>query len=244
MTEEKETENLSAEQEIPETTPAETPAAEEPKAESPEAEAPAAEEPKAEAPAAEEPKAEAPAKKAAKKNTNQKWYVVHTQTGSEEKAKAGLESKMASTELKNFIEEIVVPTEQVSEIRSGKKRITARKFFPGYILVKMEMNKESWYLVKSTPGITGFIGPGRKPTPISDAEVDAILQRTEDTETKPMPKTTFEVGESIRIAQGPFANFNGQVMEVHPDRGKLKVSVSIFGRSTLVELEYWQVEKL
>ena len=173
-----------------------------------------------------------------------KWYVVHTQTGSEEKAKAGLESKMAATALKNYIGEIVVPTEQVSEIRGGKKRITARKFFPGYILIKMQMSKESWYLVKSTPGITGFIGPGRKPTPISEVEVDSILRRTEDTETKPTPKMIFELGESIRISQGPFANFNGSVMEVYPERGKLKVSVSIFGRSTLVEMEYWQVEKL
>lgn len=173
-----------------------------------------------------------------------KWYVVHTQTGSEEKAKAGLESKISTTNLKSFVDEIVVPTEQVSEIRSGKKRITARKIFPGYILIKMDMNKESWYLIKTTPGITGFIGPGNKPAPISEDEVKSILQRTEDTETKPTPKITFDVGESMRIAQGPFANFNGQVMEVYPDRGKLKVSVSIFGRSTLVELEYWQVEKL
>lgn len=173
-----------------------------------------------------------------------KWYVVHTQTGSEEKARAGLESKMASTNLKEYVGEIVVPTEQVSEVRSGKKRITSRKFFPGYILIKMNMSKESWYLVKTIPGITGFIGPGRKPTPITEEEVKRILQRTEDTEVKPMPKTTFEIGESIRISQGPFANFNGSVTDVYPDRGKLKVSVSIFGRSTLVELEYWQVEKL
>lgn len=173
-----------------------------------------------------------------------KWYVVHTQTGSEEKARAGLESRMATTDLKKYISEVIVPTEQVSEIRSGKKRITSRKFFPGYIIIKMEMNKDSWYLIKTTPGITGFIGAGRNPTAISEEEVKSILRRTEDTELKPMPKVTFEVGESIRIAQGPFANFNGSVMEVYPDRGKLKVSVSIFGRSTLVELEYWQVEKL
>lgn len=176
--------------------------------------------------------------------SERKWYVVHTQTGSEEKAKAGLESRMATTALKDYIEEIIVPTEQVSEIRGGKKRISSRKFFPGYIMVKMEMNKESWYLVKSTPGITGFIGPGRRPMPISEEEVQSILRRTEDTEVKPTPKTIFEIGESVRIAQGPFANFNGAVMEVHPERGKLKVSVSIFGRSTLVELEYWQIEKL
>ncbi|MCA9399105.1 MAG: transcription termination/antitermination factor NusG [Candidatus Omnitrophica bacterium] len=176
--------------------------------------------------------------------SDMKWYIVHTQTGSEEKAKAGLEGKMATSELKKFIGEVVVPTEQVSEIRGGKKRITERKFFPGYILIKMEMTKDSWYLVKSTPGITGFIGPGRKPTPISEQEVDNILKRTEDTETKPTPKIAFEVGESVRISQGPFANFNGTVTEVYPDRGKLKASVSIFGRATLVELEYWQVEKL
>lgn len=173
-----------------------------------------------------------------------KWYVIHTQTGAEEKARAGLESKMASTTLKNFIGEIVVPTEQVSEIRGGKKRIMARKFFPGYILLKMEMNKESWYLVKTTPGITGFIGPGRTPAPLSDEEVNNILKRTQDTETKPSPKISFDIGEAVRISEGPFANFHGSVMEVNPDRGKLKVSVSIFGRSTLVELEYWQVEKL
>lgn len=176
--------------------------------------------------------------------SDQKWYVVHTQTGSEEKARAGLQSKMETTPLKSFVSEIVVPTEQVSEIRGGKKRITERKFFPGYLLVKMEMNKDSWYMVKSTPGITGFIGAGRKPTPITEEEVNSVLRRTEDTETKPTPKIIFDIGESIRISQGPFANFNGQVMEVYPERGKLKVSVSIFGRSTLVELEYWQVEKL
>jgi transcription termination/antitermination protein NusG len=177
-------------------------------------------------------------------NSEHRWYVVHTQTGSEEKAKVGLETKMVKTALKQFVSEIVVPTEQVSEIRSGKKRITERKFFPGYILIRMEMNKESWYLVKTTPGITGFIGPGRRPTPISDLEVETVLKRTEDTETKPTPKVTFEVGESIRIADGPFANFNGTVMEVFPDRGRLKATVSIFGRSTLVELEYYQVEKI
>ena len=173
-----------------------------------------------------------------------KWYVIHTQTGAEEKARAGLESRRATTALKEYIGEIVVPTEQVSEIRGGKKRISARKFFPGYILLKMEMNKESWYLVKSTPGITGFIGPGNKPAPLSDEEVDTILKRTVETETKPSPKIIFEIGEAVRISQGPFANFNGSVMEIYPDRGKLKVSVSIFGRATLVELEYWQVEKV
>src|SRR3990167_1750289 len=173
-----------------------------------------------------------------------KWYVVHTQTGSEEKAKAGLEKRIATTLLKEFVDEVIVPTEQVSEIRSGKKRISTRKFFPGYILIKMEMSKESWYLVKSTPGITGFIGAGKQPSPLSEDEVQTILKRTQETEAKPSPKIIFDLGEPIRIAQGPFANFNGSVVEVYPERGKLKVSVSIFGRATLVELEYWQVEKL
>lgn len=173
-----------------------------------------------------------------------KWYVIHTQTGAEERAKAGLESRMATTALKQYIEEIVVPTEQVSEVRGGKKRISTRKFFPGYIILKMEMNKESWYLVKTTPGITGFIGPGKRPQSLTENEVNNILKRTVETESKPSPKIVFEIGEAVRIAQGPFANFNGSVMEVYPDRGKLKVSVSIFGRATLVELEYWQVEKI
>lgn len=173
-----------------------------------------------------------------------KWYVIHTQTGAEERAKAGLESRMATTALKQYIEEIVVPTEQVSEVRGGKKRISTRKFFPGYIILKMDMNKESWYLVKTTPGITGFIGPGKRPQPLTENEVNNILKRTVETESKPSPKIVFEIGEAVRIAQGPFANFNGSVMEVYPDRGKLKVSVSIFGRATLVELEYWQVEKI
>ncbi len=173
-----------------------------------------------------------------------KWYVVHTQTGLEEKAKAGLESRMLKTALKDFIGEVVIPTEQISEIRGGKKRISARKFFPGYILVKMEMTKESWYLVKTTPGVTGFIGANNKPAPIPESEVENVLRRTHDTEAKPSPKITFEIGEPIRIAQGPFANFNGSVVEVYPERGKLKVSVSIFGRATLVELEYWQIEKV
>ena len=176
--------------------------------------------------------------------TMMKWYVVHTQTGAEEKVKAGLDSRISSTSLKNFISEVIIPTEQVSEIRGGKKRISARKFYPGYIMIKMEMTKESWYLVKTTPGITGFIGPGRKPTPLTEDEVDSILKRTHDTETKPTPKIVFEISEPVRISQGSFANFNGTVMDVYPDRGKLKVSVSIFGRATPVELEYWQVEKL
>jgi transcriptional antiterminator NusG len=172
------------------------------------------------------------------------WYVIHTQTGAEDRAKAGIERRMEQTALKTYVEEIVVPTEQVSEVRGGKKRITTRKFFPGYILIRMNMTKESWYLIKTTPGVTSFIGPGRQPQRLSEAEVNTILKRTVDTESKPSPKIVFETTEPVRITQGPFANFNGTVYEVYPDRGKLKVSVPVFGRATQVELEYWQVEKI
>lgn len=172
------------------------------------------------------------------------WFVLHTQTGAEERAKAGIERRMQQTALKTYVEEVVVPTEQVSEVRGGKKRITTRRFFPGYILIKMEMNKESWYLIKTTPGVTSFIGPGRQPQRLSESEVNNILKRTVETESKPSPKVSFELNEPIRITQGPFGNFNGTVTETFPDRGKLKVSVPVFGRATLVELEYWQVEKI
>lgn len=172
------------------------------------------------------------------------WYVLHTQTGAEDRAKAGIERRMQQTALKTYVEEVVVPTEQVSEVRGGKKRITTRRFFPGYILIKMDMNKESWYLIKTTPGVTSFIGPGRQPQRLSESEVNNILKRTVETESKPSPKVSFELSEPVRITQGPFGNFNGTVTEVYPDRGKLKVSVPVFGRATLVELEYWQVEKI
>ncbi len=173
-----------------------------------------------------------------------KWYVVHTQTGAEEKVKQSLDKRIATSPLKDFFADVVIPTEQVSEIRSGKKRITLRKFFPGYLLVQMEMNKDSWYLVKTTPGITGFIGLGNKPSALSEEEVENILKRTQDTQAKPSLKVVFEKGEAVRITEGPFVNFNGTIEDIHPERGKLKVGVSIFGRATPVELEYWQVEKI
>ncbi|MBF0619762.1 MAG: transcription termination/antitermination factor NusG [Candidatus Omnitrophica bacterium] len=172
------------------------------------------------------------------------WYVIHTQTGAEDRAKAGIDRRIQTTDLKKYVEELVVPTEQVSEVRGGKKRITTRKFFPGYLLIKMEMTKESWYLIKTTPGVTSFIGPGRQPQKLSDQEVNNILKRTVDTESRPSPKVSFDLHEPVRITQGPFANFNGTVTETYPERGKLKVSVPVFGRATLVELEYWQVEKV
>jgi len=172
------------------------------------------------------------------------WYVVHTQTGSEDKVKTSLESRITAEGVGELISKVIIPTEQVSEVRSGKKRISQRKFFPGYVLVEMELNEKSYLLIKTIPGVTGFIGLGRKPMPLPQKEVDSILKRTQDTQAKPSPKIVFEKGEQVRVTEGPFVNFNGTIDEIHPERGKLKVSVSIFGRSTPVELEYWQVEKV
>ncbi|MFY9402675.1 MAG: transcription termination/antitermination protein NusG [Candidatus Omnitrophota bacterium] len=172
------------------------------------------------------------------------WYVVHTQTGLEDKVKTTLENKISALGLQELISNVVIPTEQVSEIRSGKKKISQRKFFPGYILVEMELNEETYLFIKTAPGVTGFIGLGRKPMPLPQSEVDNILRKTKDTQEKPSPKVIFERGEQVRVTDGPFQNFNGSIEEVYPEKGKIKVSVSIFGRATLVELEYWQVEKV
>ncbi len=172
------------------------------------------------------------------------WYVVHTQTGLEDKVKTALDNKIQLEGLQDLISGVVIPTEQISEIRSGKKKISQRKFFPGYLLVEMELNEATYFQIKSTPGVTGFIGPGRKPMPLSQTEVDNILKKTQDTQVKPSLKIVFEKGEQVKVSDGPFINFNGTIEEIHPERGKLKVSVSIFGRATPVELEYWQVEKI
>ncbi|MFA6357156.1 MAG: transcription termination/antitermination protein NusG [Candidatus Omnitrophota bacterium] len=172
------------------------------------------------------------------------WYVVHTQTGIEEKVKASLEKSIITKGLQEVITNVVIPTEQVSEVRAGKKKITLRKFFPGYLLVEMQLSEETYLFVKNSPGVTGFIGLGRKPVALPQEEVDNILKRTKDTAAKPSPKIVFEKGEQVRVNEGPFLNFNGTIEEVYPEKGKIKVSVSIFGRSTPVELEYWQVEKV
>jgi len=172
------------------------------------------------------------------------WYVVHTQTGLEDKVKISLENKITASGLQDLISSVIIPTEQVSEVRSGKKKISQRKFFPGYLLVEMELNENTYLFVKNAPGVTGFIGLGKKPMPLPQNEVDNILKKTKDTQVKPSPKTVFEKGEQVRVTEGPFQNFNGTIDEIHPEKGKIKVSVSIFGRSTPVELEYWQVEKI
>ena len=173
-----------------------------------------------------------------------KWYVVHTQTGAESKAKANLETRAQSAGLTSLVQRVLIPTEKISEVKGGKKKISERKFFPGYILVEMELTDEAWYLVKNTPGVSGFVGSGKNPIPLTDHDVNDILKQQDEKTAKPKPKVEFELGESIRVKEGAFANFNGTVDEVNPNKGKLKVMVSIFGRSTPVELEYWQVEKI
>lgn len=173
-----------------------------------------------------------------------KWYVVHTQTGAESKAKANLETRAEVAGLRALIHQVLIPTEKVSEVRGGKKRISERKFFPGYILVNMEMTEDSWYLIKNTPGISGFVGSGKNPVPLTDEDVRQIIDQQEEKTTKPKPKVEFMQGENVRVKEGSFANFNGTIDGVNPNRGKLRVLVTIFGRSTPVELEYWQVEKI
>lgn len=172
------------------------------------------------------------------------WYVIHTQTGQEVKVKTTLETKVRQGLVGDTISQILVPTERVAEIRGGKKRISERKFFPGYLLVEMEMTNEGWHLVRTTQGVTGFIGAGSKPVALSSDEVNEILRQTEERKDKPTPRTMFSKGEGVRVIEGPFTNFSGVVEEVNTQRGKLKVMVSIFGRQTPVELEFWQVERL
>ncbi len=176
--------------------------------------------------------------------TVKQWYVIHTQTGQEVRVKSSLENKLRQSTAGEQINQILVPTERVAEIRGGKKRISERKFFPGYLLVEMELTDESWHLVRGTPGVTGFIGAGRRPLALSPEEVQEIMRQTEERKDKPAPRVTFSKGEGVRVIEGPFTNFSGVIDEVNAQRGKLKVMVSIFGRQTPVELEFWQVERL
>ena len=171
------------------------------------------------------------------------WYVVHTYSGYELKAKQNLEESIRKLGEQERFGEILVPTETVVEMVKGKKRETKRKFFPGYIIVQMELNDETWYIVKNTPKVTGFVGGGSKPTPIPEEEVLRITQQIAEGSLKAKPKAIFERGEGVRIIDGPFSSFNGVVEEVKPEKGKLRVAVSIFGRNTPVELDFTQVEK-
>jgi transcriptional antiterminator NusG len=173
-----------------------------------------------------------------------KWYIVHTQTGHEDRVKSSLESRLKNSPIKEQILQVLIPTEKVSEIRDGKKKISERKVFPGYVFLEMELTEQSWHLVRNVPGITGFIGPGSRPQALKDSEIENIIKQSEEKKEKPIPKVAYEIGESVRVKEGPFTNFNGVIEEVNPVKQKIKVKVSIFGRSTPVELEYWQVEKL
>lgn len=173
-----------------------------------------------------------------------KWYVVHTYSGYEAKAKAALEERFKSLGKQDRLGEILIPSEDVVELVKGGKKTSNRKFFPGYILVQMELDDETWHIVKSTPKITGFVGGmAKNPPPIPDAEVERITRQISEGTLRPKATVAFEEGENIRVVEGPFANFNGVVEEVNVDKGKLKVLVSIFGRSTPVELDFVQVEK-
>lgn len=177
------------------------------------------------------------------KNEKLKWYVVHTYSGYENRAKKSLEERIKQQNLEDQFGEVLIPMETVEEVRGGSKRTSKRKFFPGYMLVQMELNDTTWHLVKSTPKVTGFVGNATKPPPISEAEVGRLTQQITEGIAKPTPKVEFEVGDSVRVIDGPFANFNGAIEEVKPEKQKVRVLVSIFGRSTPVELDFMQVEK-
>ncbi len=175
---------------------------------------------------------------------SKKWYVVHAYSGFEKSVQRALLERIKRASMQDSFGQILVPVEEVVEMRSGQKNISERKFFPGYVLVEMEMTDDTWHLVKNTPKVTGFVGgTATKPTPISEKEVQNILHQIQEGVEKPRPKVLFEIGEAVRVKDGPFADFHGNVEDVNYDKSKLRVSVTIFGRSTPVELDFGQVEK-
>ena len=192
----------------------------------------------AEGGASPEAAAEAP------RNPNMKWYIIHSYSGFERKVKESLESRVAAFGLQDKIGKVLIPTESVTEVRSGKKYTSERMFYPGYVLVEMDMDDHVWHVVKATPRVTGFVGTGQQPTPLSEEEVQHIVYRVGESKDKPKLKVKFEKNEQVRITEGPFATFTGIVDDVNEDRETLKVMVTIFGRSTPVELEFNQVEKV
>jgi len=180
---------------------------------------------------------------------HKEWFVIHTLTGQEMKVRENIVKRLKQEEMADYIDEVIIPTEKVSEVKKGVRSTTTRKFFPGYVLVHMalygddkNLMEKSWHFIRETPGIIGFIG-GEKPVSLRPEEVEMILHQAEEKKEKVKPKVVFEPGETVKITDGPFLNFSGVVEEVDPERGKLKVSVAIFGRSAPVELEYWQVER-
>jgi transcriptional antiterminator NusG len=170
-----------------------------------------------------------------------RWYVVHTYSGFENRVKVSLQERVAAEGMQNFFSDILIPEEDVVELVLGEKKTSKRKFFPGYILVRMELNDETWHLVKNTPKVTGFLGSKDKPFPVSDSDVDALITKIDDGTLKPKPKFKFEVGDHVKIIDGPFTNFDGIIDEMKAEKGKLRVIVSIFGRQTPVELDFIQV---
>jgi transcription termination/antitermination protein NusG len=185
-----------------------------------------------------------PAPEPPAKNENLHWYILHAYSGFERKVKESLESRIQAFGLESKISQIVIPTEAVTETVNGKKRTIERVFLPGYVLIEMELDNQIWHIIKETPRVTGFLGTGDKPVALSDAEIASLLNRSDEAKEKPRQKIKFEKNESVRITEGPFANFNGIVDEVNEDRETLKVMVTIFGRSTPVELEFGKVEKV
>ncbi len=176
--------------------------------------------------------------------TEKNWYIVHTYSGFEKKVAESLGQRVQAYGLQDEIGEILIPTEDVVEMRAGKKVVSSKRFFPGYILVEMNMTDNAWHVVKNTPKVTGFVGAGAKPTPLTKDEVEQILTQVRTAAEKPKPKYTFDKGDQVRINEGPFAGFNGKVDEVNSEKNTLKVMVTIFGRSTPVELDFLQVEKI
>ncbi|MCG8505825.1 MAG: transcription termination/antitermination protein NusG [Sphingomonadales bacterium] len=172
-----------------------------------------------------------------------RWYIVHAYSGFENKVAAAIKERATAHGLDQLVEEVLVPTEEVVEMRRGQRVKSERKFFPGYVLAKMQMTDDTYHLIKDTPKVTGFLGAQGKPAPITQAEADRILHQVEEGVERPRPMVEFEIGEEVRVKDGPFTSFNGHVEEVDEERARLKVSVSIFGRATPVELEYSQVEK-
>ena len=178
------------------------------------------------------------------KKVGLKWYIVHTYSGFENKVKLNLEERVKTLKQEDYFGQILVPMEQVVELKKGQKKTSSRKFYPGYIMVQMALNKETWHIVRNTAKVTGFLGGGNEPSPVPDEEAERIIRQMQEGITKPKPRYSFEEGDDVRVVDGPFSNFQGIVEEVKPDKEKLRVLITIFGRATPVELDFIQVNKI